>query len=52
MNKWLWHRNIAEGDSLEIISAEMEELENDELSAGEAGFLQGYEEDTYEIYEE
>ncbi len=50
MNKGLWHESIIGEDSLEIISTEMEELENDELSVGEAGFLQGYEEDLYEPY--
>lgn len=48
--KGIWYRNIADGDSLEILSGEKEELENDELSVGEAGFLQGYEEDAYEPY--
>ncbi len=31
-------------DSLEVLASEIEDLENDELSPGEAGFLFGYEE--------
>ena len=44
-----WHNDIGE-DSLEVLAAEIEELENDELSTGEAGFLSGYdsEEEEYE----
>ncbi len=30
-------------DSIELLESEIEELENDELSAGEAGFIYGYE---------
>ncbi len=44
MNKGLWNENIVHDDSLEILSKELEELENDELSVREAGFLQGYDE--------
>ncbi len=42
MKRKFWHRNIGE-DSLEVLAVEVEELENDELSPGEAGFLSGYE---------
>lgn len=55
MKKGLWHGNIQDGDSIDVVAAEVENLENDELSVEEAGFLQGYEEDLsdlYEIYEE
>lgn len=37
-------------DSLEIMSREVEDLENDELSIGEAVFLHGYDEEE-ECYE-
>ncbi len=50
MKKNVWHINFGE-DSLEILDAEIEDLENDELSVPEAGFLRGYEEDE-EGYEE
>jgi len=33
-----------EEDALAIRDAEIEELENDEINANEAGFLKGYEE--------
>ena len=36
-------------DSLEIVASEIEDLENDELSSSEAGFLSGYEEEE-EVY--
>lgn len=52
MLKGLWHRNIPDSDSLEVMAVEIEDLENDELSVEEAGFLQGYEEDSYELYDE
>ncbi|MBI2145357.1 hypothetical protein HYU18_03485 [Candidatus Woesearchaeota archaeon] len=53
MKKGLWHENITDDDSLEIITTEVEDLENDQLSASEAGFLQGYEEEeAYEHYGE
>lgn len=53
MGNVLWHRNITGTDSLEVMSAEVEDLENDELSAEEAGFLQGYEEELYDdLWEE
>ena len=51
MMKGLWHRDIPEFDGLEIADSELKDLENDELSAEEAGFLQGYEEDFYDLYE-
>ncbi len=35
-------------DSLELSFSEVEELENDELSPGEAGFIHGYDEDVIE----
>ncbi len=44
MNKKAWHIDFGD-DSLEILEAEIEDLENDELSVTEAGFLSGYEED-------
>lgn len=49
MRKKGWHTDLG-GDSLEVLSSEIEELENDELSTGEAGFLSGYQEE--EEYEE
>ena len=51
MNEGLGNMEIVDNDSLEIMSRELEELENDELSVGEAGFLQGYENnESYELY--
>ena len=50
MSKVKWYIEIGE-DSLEIGTSEVEELENDELSVGEAGFMRGYEEEE-EAYEE
>ncbi len=44
MKKKGWHADMGEND-LEVLAAEIEELENDELTTGEAGFLHGYEED-------
>ena len=44
MNKKAWHIDFG-NDSLEILETEIEDLENDELSVTEAGFLSGYEED-------
>lgn len=38
--------NACVTDSLELLDAEIEELENDELSAEEAGFLFGYDTET------
>lgn len=39
-----WQASVMElKDSIELLESEIEELENDELSAGEAGFLYGYE---------
>ena len=43
MKRNKWYSELGE-DSLELQAAEIEELENDELSTCEAGFLQGYEE--------
>ncbi|HIG98435.1 TPA: hypothetical protein HA231_03355 [Candidatus Woesearchaeota archaeon] len=37
-----WHADIGK-DSLELLVVEVEELENDEISTREAGFLNGYE---------
>ena len=45
-----WYIDIGD-DSLEIGTSEVEELENDELSSSEAGFLSGYQEEE-EAYEE
>ena len=36
--------DVIEEDTLFISDAEIEELDNDEISATEAGFLKGYEE--------
>lgn len=46
MSKKSWYADVG-NDSLEVLASEIEELENDELSAGEAGFLSGYEEEEY-----
>lgn len=51
MKRRFWHTDVGE-DSLEVLAVEVEELENDELSAGEAGFLSGYEDEEEEDYEE
>ncbi len=40
--------SFLDADSLEVMTGEVEELENDELSMEEAGFLQGYEDDVYD----
>lgn len=37
-----WYADLG-GDSLEVLASEVEDLENDELSIGEAGFISGYE---------
>ena len=50
MKRNVWHIDFG-SDSLEILATEVEDLENDELSVTEAGFLRGYEEDE-ESYEE
>ncbi len=42
MKRKFWHADVGE-DSLEVLAVEVEELENDELTPGEAGFLSGYE---------
>ena len=49
--KKAWYVDLGE-DSLEIGDSEIEELENDELSVAEAGFLSGYakEEEGYEEF--
>lgn len=47
VRKKSWYTDIGE-DSLEVLSSEIEDLENDELSIGEAGFISGYEEEEYE----
>lgn len=39
--KKVWYMDL-EDDSLEIMASEIEDLENDELSIGEAGFMEGY----------
>ncbi len=52
MKKKVWHTDIGD-DSLEVLASEIENLENDELSLGEAGFMQGYEEvDEIDDFEE
>ncbi len=44
-----WQTSITElQDSLELRDSEIEDLENDELSAGEAGFIYGYEQESEE----
>lgn len=50
MKRKFWHTDVGD-DSLEVLAAEVEDLENDELSLGEAGFLRGYDEEE-EAYEE
>ena len=40
----MWHTEVGK-DSLELLASEIEDLENDELSTGEAGFISGYEEE-------
>lgn len=51
MRKKGWYADAGD-NSLEVLASEVEELENDELTAGEAGFLSGYreEEEEYEEY--
>lgn len=44
MNKKPGYSRIVD-DSLEVLSSEIEDLENDELSPEEAGFITGYEEE-------
>ena len=48
MRKKSWYTDVGE-DSLEVLASEVENLENDELSTSEAGFISGYqdEEDNY-----
>lgn len=46
VRKKSWYTELG-GDSLEVLSSEVEDLENDELTTGEAGFLSGYEEEEY-----
>ncbi len=38
-----WNKDIGEEDALTIGDMEIEELDNDEINANEAGFLLGYE---------
>lgn len=49
MRRKNWYVDVGD-NSLEVLASEVEELENDELTAGEAGFLSGYqkEEEEYE----
>ncbi len=49
MRKRNWHIDVGD-NSLEVLASEVEELENDELTTREAGFLSGYHEE--EEYEE
>lgn len=43
MKKGNWYSNFSEDtDRLGMLDAEIEDLENDELSAGEAAFIKGY----------
>ena len=49
MRKKSWYADVGD-NSLEVLASEIENLENDELSTGEAGFISGYQED--EEYEE
>lgn len=49
MRKKSWYADVGD-NSLEVLASEVENLENDELTAGEAGFISGYQED--EEYEE
>ncbi len=49
MRKSGWYADVGDS-SLEVLASEVEELENDELTTGEAGFLSGYQEE--EDYEE
>ena len=44
MKRKAWYIDVGE-DSLELLASEVEDLENDELSTGEAGFISGYEEE-------
>ena len=44
MKRKAWYVDVG-GDSLEVLTAEIEDLENDELSTGEAGFISGYGDD-------
>ena len=50
MRKMSWYVDVGD-NSLEVLASEVEELENDELTTGEAGFLSGYQ-DEEEEYEE
>ena len=50
MRRKSWYADVGE-DSLEVLASEVENLENDELSIGEAAFISGYDEEESE-YEE
>ncbi len=50
MRKESWYADVG-NDSLEVLASEVENLENDELSAGEAGFISGYNEEESEYDE-
>ncbi|MBI3037065.1 hypothetical protein HYY73_04950 [Candidatus Woesearchaeota archaeon] len=41
MKRRAWYVDFGE-DSLELLASEVEDLENDELSTSEAGFISGY----------
>ena len=51
MRRNSWHADVGE-DSLEVLASEVENLENDELSIGEAGFMSGYQNEEDSEYEE
>ena len=50
MSRKSWYTEVGE-DSLEVLASEVEELENDELSIGEAGFMSGYQDEEDSEYE-
>ena len=51
MGRKNWYVAVGE-DSLEVLASEVEDLENDELSIGEAGFISGYQDEEESEYEE
>ena len=51
MRRRNWYADVGE-DSLEVLASEVENLENDELSTGEAGFISGYQDEEDSEYEE
>ncbi len=51
MRKKSWYADVGE-DSLEVLASEVENLENDELSTSEAGFISGYQDEEESEYEE